>query len=182
MYGRFIPIFTKPIWIIMKQILNQRGHSTKEYYKRRQRATRSRFAFMAYCLAILTDYLPQIFCKVVFYKLLGYRVIVADRYVVDTLLTDVMVHDQLRLASSSTARTNLFPRSDVNFLIDIPVRVSMQRKTDTFYPFLLERLIQLYRLFAQTSTNTVRLDGTCSSKEIERAIHNAVMRRLHAIT
>lgn len=171
-YGRLEPFILKPFITIGRKVF-LRGKDMFEDYKgysgkKRDAIKRHPFLFEFYRYLLLFDYFLQIFFRVKLPHLLG-KNIICDRYVYDTVITDLSVDMNL----SSTEIKNMIkrffyiaPKPDLTFLIDLPEEIAFQRKNDTPSIDYLRERRHIYLDIGREEEMAV-LDGTRNLDELK---------------
>lgn len=121
----------------------------------------------AYESVVMADYVPQFVWRVL-RSLYTHDIVICDRYVYDTLLTD-LAGDVLAEPADAIDRYRLyedvFPTPDHEFYVSIPPAVSMERKDDVPSIEYLEDRKTFYDEFAEAYDLSV-LDGTDSIQQL----------------
>lgn len=127
----------------------------------------NRLLATAYEGVIMADYVPQFVWRVL-RALYTHDIVICDRYVYDTLLTD-LAGDVLEEPADAIERyrlyERLFPKPDHEFYVRIPPEVSMERKDDVPSIEYLEDRKEFYDEFAAAYDLTV-LDGTDAIQQL----------------
>lgn len=134
-YARMQLFLAKPVVRLANRLL-LKTLSTAEYSastneKKRLFAGHTVFRKI-YQSLFLFDYLIQLLIKVRIPTLLG-KLVVCDRYIYDTLITDFAVDMGLTIDRIESLLDTCFavvPQPDVNFLLDVSEEVAFQRKND----------------------------------------------------
>jgi len=182
-YGRLEPFILKPFIMIGRKVFFGGKDIFKDYkgYSSRKRGVieRHSFLFTIYRYILLSDYLMQLLFKVKIPLMLG-KNIVCDRYVYDTVITDLSV--DMNLSSSEIRKLirrffYLSPKPDLAFLIDLPEEIAFQRKNDTpSIEYLKER--RMIYLDVGREEGMVVLDGSRSLDELKGIIQGEVSRKV----
>lgn len=135
-YARLSPFVLKPFISIGRLIFHLGNDISKNYseYSNTKRRAIIRHSFLSrvYQQILLFDYLLQIFFKVELPLVFG-KNIVCDRYIYDTVITDLSVDMNYSKDKVINLLNNLlrfFPEPDMTFLIDVPEEIAYQRKDD----------------------------------------------------
>lgn len=169
-YGRLNPFILKPFilvgeWIFLHEKDMFRNYS--EYSNTKRRAI-EKYSFLSrvYQQILLLDYVIQIFFRVKLPLIFG-KNIICDRYVYDTVITDLSVDMNYSKDKVTNMLNNLlrfFPKPDITFLIDVPEEMAYKRKDDTpSIEYLKER--RMVYLDVGKEYRMVILDG---SKKLEK--------------
>jgi len=134
-YGRYIPIFSRPFVIIGKGFF-LRSSDIKKYSqysnKKQDLAKQHSILIRFYTTIIILDYLIQVFLKIIIPRKMG-KTIICDRYLYDTIINDIPRQEN----STDSIRTMIdfyfrfIPKPDIVFFIDIPEKIAFSRKNDT---------------------------------------------------
>jgi thymidylate kinase len=162
-YARYQPFLARPVWAVMKRFFFPRVDPKQDWqgYESRKRARLKHplIEFLHVSL-ILIDYVLQLAPRVTIPILLGRRV-VCDRYVQDTVISDLA--PDLGFSDAKIRRViRLFflflPMPALLFLMDASEDVSLARKTDIPAREYLSERRRIY-LLLRDEANTVTLDG-----------------------
>lgn len=134
-YNRLTPFLLKPFIIIGQKLFLRRksiSENYAEYSATKRKALRNNPLSLIYQWLLLLDYSIQVFLKVKIPLMRG-ESIICDRYIYDTLVTDLAV--DFSYSNNKINRTlnrffRLFPRPELTFLVDVPEDVAYQRKSD----------------------------------------------------
>lgn len=134
-YNRFIPFLSKPFIGIGKKLFMARKDIYTNYEKNSQakeELLKNKMLSFFYQFFILGDYFFQILFKITLRLILG-KNIVCDRYIYDTIITDLA----LSVGYSGQMITNILkkcfyfvPKPDLVFLVDAPAEIAYHRKND----------------------------------------------------
>jgi dTMP kinase len=131
---------------------------------------------MAYEGVVMADYVPQFVWRVL-RALYTHEIVVCDRYVYDTLLTD-LAGDVLDEPADAIERyesyAGVFPTPDHEYYVSIPPEVSMERKDDVPSIEYLEDRKAFYDEFAAAHGLTV-LDGTESVTQLTYSVVDEII-------
>ena len=179
-YGRVKPVMLRPfVWF--GRLVFMRGKDMfddyTEYSKTKRRAIRKHHAlFGLYCCTLWIDYVIQISFKVCL-PLLHRQIVVCDRYVYDTVITDLatdMDYSTEQIVSQLRRVFRFVPRPDIVFLVDAPEEVAYRRKDDHPSIKYLKERRQIYLDVSKYRDISV-LDGTLSPQEIEKVAEEKVL-------
>jgi len=153
-YGRSVPVVSRLLMAAGRKVFLKRRDvwgNYSAYAREKKRALKNALLAQAYRLSVWTDYLPQVFSKIETPLLFG-KTMVCDRYVFDTVVSDLGAHleydvDDIRLSLAAIFR--LLPEPDMAFLVDLPEEVALGRKDDVPHLDYLRERRQLYLLTAQ---------------------------------
>lgn len=134
-YCRYEPLLLKPFILLARRTILS-NENVYQDYKKDSNTKKSLFSNLLfsriYEKLVLLDYSVQIIFQIMF-PLYSGRNIVCDRYIYDTILTDLSV--DLNYSNRKTIDLldfcfKIFPRPDITFLIDISEIIAFQRKND----------------------------------------------------
>ena len=115
-----------------------------------------------YTAAIWLDYYPQIWVKLLPH-LFSRRIVVADRYIYDVVISDLAVHLDYSVAQTERIierGLRLLPRPSLTILLDLPEEVAFSRKTDVPHVnYLRERRAWYVRLNARPEVEQLNGEG-----------------------
>ena len=177
-YCRFLPVLLRPIDSLGRAAFLRGKDAFRDYaeYSNSKRALfgKSPLRLIYECL-LLTDYFFQIMYRLGLPLILG-KNIVCDRYVYDTIITDLAV--QMSYSPEKVRRVlrrYLFfvPKPDVVFLVDVPEEVAYQRKDDVPSIDYLKERRKIYLDVAQSYAMTV-LDGSRDLAELVCEVEKGV--------
>ena len=178
-YARHTPIILKP-FMRVGRLLFLRGENMFENYSdyantKRMAIEHNSFLSRIYQQILLFDYFFQVFFKVKI-PLIFSKNIVCDRYVYDTIITDLSM--DMNYSENKTIRLldaifRFFPKPDITFLIDAPEKIAYERKNDTpSIEYLRER--RGTYLNVGNRYKMVILDGTKKLEELQCEIEKEV--------
>jgi dTMP kinase len=162
-YARYQPFLVKPIWRIMRRLylphLDPQGNYSKYDAEKRSRLQNPFFRFCHETMVVV-DYILQLWPRMIIQLFLGRRV-VCDRYVQDTVISDLA--PDLAYSDEETLRAvrtllRIFPSPTTVFLMDASEDVSLSRKSDVPNREYLSRRRNLYNLLRR-EPRTVVLNG-----------------------
>ena len=164
-YGRLKPLILKPFIMIGRKTL-LRGKDMFENYKgysikKRDIIKQHPLLFTLYKYLLLFDYSLQLLFKVKLPYLFGKK-LVCDRYVYDTVITDLSVDMNLSTSEIRGLIKRLFyiaPKPDLVFLIDLPEVIAFQRKDDIPSIEYLKKIRNIY-LSIGREEKMIILDGS----------------------
>ena len=135
-YNRYVPIILRPIMLIGELLFLRNKDFYKNYtlYSSTKRTASKKHPVLArlYQHLLLFDYFFQILFKIKLPLLFG-KNIVCDRYIYDTIVTDLSVdfnYSEEDVKKSLYKILSLFPKPDITFLVDLPEEIAYQRKDD----------------------------------------------------
>lgn len=144
-------------------------HDYKDYSdEKKKKINKHPLLFKVYYYIMLLDYLIQLLFRVKIPFMMG-RSIICDRYIFDTVVTDLasdLNYSNQRIKKEIDRFFRFFPEPTLSFLIDVPVDVAFARKDDTPSIKYLEERVLNYRKMA-SSYNMIVIDGTRNMNEIK---------------
>ena len=175
-YGRLEPFILKPFIMVGRKIFlrgnDMFGNYTQYSNTKRDAMKRNSFLVWIYKNILLFDYSIQLLFKVRLPLMLG-KNIVCDRYVYDTVITDLSVDMNYSTSEIIDVIKRFFyiiSRPDLVFLIDLPEEIAFQRKNDTPSIEYLREIRNIY-VDVGKEEGMVILDGSKNLNEIQ---HRAV--------
>ena len=177
-YGRYLPRLTYPVIAIGQRTVFA-DSDIEDDYESHQSEKEALFVddrlARAYESLIMADYTPQFVWRVL-RQLYTHEIVVCDRYVYDTLLSD-LAGDVLETPQEAIDRyetyAGLFPDPDYQFYVRIPPEVSMERKDDVPSIEYLEDRLAFYDRFAD-AYGLSKLDGTESVEYLTGVVVGAI--------
>ena len=125
---------------------------------------------------MLFDYYLQLLYKIEVPLLLNKNV-VCDRYIYDTIITDIAVdmgYSEDEIFNLIERCLSILPTPDVVFLIDVPEEVAYNRKDDVpAIGYLRDR--RKYYIAIAKKYNMIKINGNEDMKDIERKIFNETL-------
>jgi len=174
-YARLKPFFAKPVIFIGNFFFVKDYNMKKDYinYKKRKNQLFNKNSLLSrvYILILLLDNFIQLLIKIRIPLKQG-KIVVCDRYIQDTIVTDLAVDMQLSIKQIIfllDKSLNFLPKPALTLLVDVPVKVAYSRKTDVPDISYLHDRRNLYLDIAKKYNYTV-LDG---NKEIEDVFSDA---------
>ena len=178
-YARLSPRILKPFILIGDLIFLRRKDISGNYFEysntKRKAIEKHSFLSRVYQQILLLDYVLQIFFKVKLPLTFG-KNIVCDRYVYDTVITDLsvdMAYSKDRIIDLINNILRFFPKPDIAFLIDVPEEIAYQRKNDTPSIEYLKEKRERY-LDVGKGYRMKILDGSKSLEELQCEIERRV--------
>lgn len=179
-YNRFNPFMLKPFIIVARAIF-LRGKDMFENYTEdsnaKRRLFKNRLLSGIYQSFLLFDYSFQIFLKVKI-PLMFSKNIICDRYIYDTVCTDLAVdlnYSEKKTMDILRECLYLFPKPDMIFLIDVLEEVAYGRKDDIPSVDYLKDRREIY-LEIGREYEMMTLDGTKDLAELEDTIVTKVIK------
>lgn len=178
-YGRINPFISKVLIIIGRKVFLKNKNIFKDYkcYTTSKRAiiTTHRLLFDLYLRIFIFDYYLQLFFKIIIPSILGMRMVL-DRYVYDTIITDVYRDMDLPFEEIDKMILKILkfsPKPQIVFLIDVPEKIAFKRKKDTPSVEYLKELRWIYLKMAKKHGMYI-LDGTNRLEDLKKEVLNIV--------
>ena len=179
-YARLNPFILKPFILIGDWIFLHSRDASENYlqYSNIKRKAIAEHSFLSkiYQRILLIDYILQIFFKIKLPLMFG-KNIVCDRYIYDTVITDLSVdmnYSKERVISLLNKLLRFFPKPNITFLIDVPEEIAYNRKDDTPSIKYLRERREIY-LDVGKEYGVVILNGSKSLKELKEEIGKEVL-------
>lgn len=135
-YSKYVPILMRPLIRLGNKIFLRRQNIERDYgsYASEKKAATKKHRGLArlYYVLLSSEYAIQLVFKVGLNKALG-RTVVCDRYLYDTLVTDLAQDfhlDGARMMQILDRWFRIVPRPDLIVFLDLPEHIAMARKTD----------------------------------------------------
>jgi dTMP kinase len=182
-YARLNPIILKPFILIGEWIFLRGSEISENYseYSNTKRKTMEIHSFLSriYEQILLLDYMLQVFFKVKVPLIFG-KNIVCDRYIYDTVITDLSV--DMNYSEDKTIRLldnifRFFPEPDITFLVDVSEEIAYERKNDIPSILYLRERRDMY-LNIGKKCEMVILDGSKKREELQCEIEKKVFQWL----
>jgi dTMP kinase len=178
-YGRLNPLLLKPLILIGDLIFLRKRDIFKNYseYTNVKRKAIKKHSFLSkiYQRILLFDYILQISFKVKLPLVFG-KNIVCDRYIYDTVITDLFVdmsYSKDRVMRLLNILLRFFPVPNMSFLIDVPEEIAYNRKDDTPSIEYLKERREMY-LEVGKEYRMMILDGSKKLGELQCEIERRV--------
>lgn len=151
----------------------------RKYSRKREGLLRTPLFSLIFESLVVGEYVLQIWVKVALPLLLR-KSVVCDRYIYDTVVTDLAIdlgYSNVKLSRVAALLSSLLPEPDIQFLIDVPEECSLKRKNDI--PSV-EYLVERRRLYLWVAHNNpvILLDGSQSISELEDVVRACVSEEL----
>lgn len=170
-YARFQLIITKPLMMLGNKLFLRKYKINRDYtnysLKKKNLSKNHKIISNIYVYALIIDYLFQIIIKIRLPLLLG-KVVVCDRYVYDTVLTDFSVDMSFSKNQSISLIDKCFlvaPMPTINFLVDVLEETAFKRKDDIPSIEYLKDRRSIYLQIAQYYSMTV-LNGNSTAEQV----------------
>lgn len=179
-YNRYTPILLRPVMLIGKLLFFRdkdfyRDYS--EYSSTKKNASKKHPALARlYQYLLLYDYFFQIVFKIKLPLLLG-KNIICDRYIYDTIITDLSVdfnYSEETTKKSLIKISSLFPTPDVIFLIDLPEEIAFRRKSDVPSLMYLKDRRKTY-LYLSEEIRAILLDGSLPLDKLKCIVRDNIL-------
>lgn len=179
-YARLNPFILKPFILIGEVVFLRKKEIFKNYseYSNTKRRAIEKHSFLSkfYQQILLLDYVIQIFFKVKL-PLIFEKNIVCDRYIYDTVITDLSVDMNYSKDKVTNMLNNLlrfFPKPDITLLMDVSEEIAYKRKDDTPSIQYLKERRDTY-LDIGRNYGMVILDASKSLEELNSLIQKRVL-------
>ena len=145
------------------------------YAASKKQVSRRRALAWPFSASIWLDYMVQIWVKLLFH-LPSRGIVVLDRYVYDTVISDLAVH--LDYSSDQSMRAierglRFLPKPVLTILLDLPEEVAFARKSDMPHvDYLRERRGRYLKLGARAEVE--KIDANCSPQDLLEAVLNRI--------
>lgn len=178
-YARLNAYILKPFILVGNSVF-LRGRNISENYSeysntKRRAIEKHSFLSSVYQRILLFDYVLQVFFKVKLPLIFG-KNIVCDRYVYDTVITDLSVdmnYSRDMVISLLNKLLRFFPEPDIAFLIDVPEEIAYQRKDDISSIQYLKERRNIYLNIGKEYEMMI-LDGSKRLEELKGLIQKRV--------
>lgn len=178
-YGRYRPVLYRTMFDFIKYQLSPYGsdepYMGPEYERKRENLLSTLGFRYMYEAILLSEYLPQIYFRVL-PKLYFADYVILDRYLLDTVLKN------LRNRSSDTASDlrilkrfqSLFPSADESFFVDVSAETAFARKDDVQEIEHIETFQDRYRVLAEELDMT-KINGEKPQPEMVDDVINQLL-------
>ncbi len=176
-YCRYSPRLMKPLLFLSRHLITGREDFYRDYssYSEVKRKTSSKHPLLSriYRRFLMIDYADQVRSKVSL-PLNSGKLVVCDRYVFDTIATDLAIDFSLtdeEIKDQVHQNLRRFPSPDVTFLVDVPPEVAVQRKDDIPSIDYVQERKRVYELISREHEMTT-LNGQRPTTELLRMVCN----------
>ena len=185
-YARLVPIIFKPL-LIGGNLFFLRDKNINTDYENRLHTKKNIlkehiFLSKIFYTIMLFDYYLQLLYKIKL-PLLLHNNIVCDRYIYDTIITDIAVdmgYSEEGIFNRIERCLSILPTPDIIFLIDLPEEVAYKRKSDiASIEYLRDR--RKYYLSAADKFNMIKIDGDGGMEDIERKIFKETLLKMEGM-
>ena len=178
-YARLTPFIVKSFMLMGGSIFLHGKDISKNYseYSNTKKKALIKHSLLSrvYQQILLFDYVIQIFFKVKLPLMFG-KNIVCDRYIYDTVITDLSVdmsYSKERVINMLNNLFRFFPEPDITFLIDVPEEIAYKRKNDTPSIRYLEERRKMY-LDVGKEYEMAILDGSKDLNNLKNMIYKII--------
>lgn len=175
-YGRYQPAALRPLMYLGKLLFFRNKNMFQDYSdyagSKKEAAREHTLLARLYQRLLFWEYALQLTFRVSLPVTILNRTLVCDRYIIDTVVTDLAVdfhYSEEEVEEVIREMYGRFPRPDVTFLIDLPEEIAMERKDDTPSVQYLEERRRLYLMSAET-VGAVVLDGSLPRETIRESV------------
>lgn len=172
-YGRIVPMISRLAMAVGRTVLlrkHNQWHEYEAYTVDKKQTLRHPIFAWGHTATILIDYYIQIWLKLLPH-LLSPHIVIVDRYIYDTIISDLAVHLGYSLAEAEKAihtALRLLPNPSLVILLDLSEKVAFSRKTDMPHiNYLRER--RPYYLHLKTHSEVELLNGELSQETLLQA-------------
>ncbi len=167
-YGRVTPFISRLLMGLGRVLLLRRKKDDlfsdyDAYTTQKQKILKNGYLSKIYMWSLLTDQIIQANMRLSL-KLLSGKTLFCDRYVFDTVITDIVPNLQISpedAMSLINKLLNIVPEPDLIFLIDLPSEIAYSRKNDVPHISYLSERRKLYCLLKERyDDKIVVLDGS----------------------
>lgn len=180
-YNRYKPLLLRPFLFIGEKLFLRNKNFFKDYSDystTKKEATKNHSILSAlYQYFVIIDYFLQSTYKITIPLYLG-RNIICDRYIYDTLVTDLAVdfnYTNENVLKLLNKMMTIFPKPNKVFFIDVPVDIAFKRKNDVPSIKYLEDRVDFFN-FIINSYNYIRVDGSGNVNEIMNVVKREVLK------
>ena len=183
-WNRYTPILMKIPMLVANKFIFKKNELFTDYAcysNKKKKLFRHSLLSAIYENLLMLDYIIQMMYKINIPLLRGNN-IVCDRYLFDTIVSDLAVdlnYSESKIKSILDFYLIFSPKPNLIFLVDVPEDVAFRRKSDTpSIQYLKER-----RTICSTVGklyNMIILDGTKTINELDLEILNLVLDRMGA--
>lgn len=164
LYGRTVPLVSRLLMAVGRATLLRRHdlwQDYRAYAADKKRVSRHRALAWPYAASIWLDYLVQVWAKLLL-RLPSGGIVVLDRYVYDTVISDLAVHLDYSPDQAMQAVERglvLLPKPALTILLDLPEEVAFARKNDMPHvDYLRERRSRYLELQARPEVELLEAD------------------------
>lgn len=183
-YGRIIPTFSRLFMslgrsLVLRRKKNDIFNDYEGYSKQKKKVFNNKLFSNVFKWIILLDHILQINLRIKTRLLMG-KIVICDRYIFDTVITDIAANIDCEINESTDLIKKTFiyvPKPDYLFYIKIPEEVAFERKDDVPH---INYLIERKRLYdsLEHSFKIIELDGTKKMDEISSEVKKKLIQSL----
>ena len=179
-YNRYKPFLVRPfLYVGGKLFLNKKDffEDYVDYSNTKKDAAKDHTILSSiYQYFVVIDYFLQTIYKIKIPLILG-KNIICDRYIYDTVVTDLAVdfnYTEDKVLKALNKMSIIFPEPNKVFFIDVPEQVAFQRKNDVPSIEYLKDRVNFFHIVAN-SHNFIKLDGTASVNDIMTKVKQNIL-------
>lgn len=170
-YARYQLRIAKPIVLLANKLFLRKYNPSTDYiqYKTKKQKLNQRFNILSriYLSLLLIDYIIQLIHKICI-PLLQKKIVICDRYIYDTVITDFAVDMNFPREKSVQLLKRCFrviPRPDLLFYVCVDVNVAYNRKDDVpSIEYLIDRNKRYYEVLKEFDVE--QLNGNLSREDV----------------
>ena len=180
-YGRTYPVVSRLLMALGRMTLlrkNDQWQNYQAYNSDKKKTMQNPLLRAVYTAAILFDYYLQIWFKLLPHILVG-RVVVCDRYMYDTVISDLTVHlsyTKLQTQQAIAKGLRWVPTPFLTVLLDLPEDVAFARKDDMPHVDYLRERRGWYLQLAERK-EVVKLQADAAPEAVLKAVFAKFMQR-----
>lgn len=180
-HNRYVPLILRPFMIGARALFVRKKDAFKDYrgYSDTKKGALDRHPFLSslFINMLLFDYFLQILFKIKF-PLMRDKNIVCDRYIFDTITTDLAVdlkYSDEKVKAMLKKLFYLIPKPDMVFLVDISEEIAFRRKDDVPSIDYLRDRRKIYLRMGKEYGMTI-LDGSKDLEELRTMVQREVIK------
>lgn len=185
-YARSVPLLFKPFLIIGNFLFLRNENVMNDHGKRTEtkKSVLKKHIILSKCFykILLFDYYCQILYKIKL-PLLQAKTVVCDRYIYDTVITDIAMdldYSRDEIVNIINNHLSRLPKPDIIFLIDLPEDIAFSRKDDEpSIDSLRER--RKYYLTISDKYGIIKINGNREIDKIQEEILKKTLLKLEEI-
>jgi thymidylate kinase len=184
-YGRHQPFLILPLMKLGKYLFHNHADRMQDYQNyslsKQQSIHRHRILSKLYQSVLLFEYYWQVYTKIYFPLVFFKKTIISDRYVFDTVITDLAIDFDYSYEEIRGRIRHMFsflPVPDIIFLIDTPEEIAFARKSDTPSLQYLRERRSTYAEIAR-EYGAVILNGSEPLEQIEKEMMRVIQEKQH---
>ena len=179
-YGRIVPVLSRACMWLGRTLLLSKSYKSNDYVRYREKTRKTlqnRLLVLPYLVSIWLDYFIETWVRFL-PGILSPKILIVDRYVYDTVVSDIAAHVDLDVARFDRILETafyFFPRVSRTYLMTAPEEVSLARKDDIPHKeYIRERQQWFHHLARRPEVR--QLDGTLKVEENYQLILDDLMR------